>query len=197
MHTQTGPPTKVNSTSGNRFAQARLGGSDVRSSLLLSSRSLRPWYGSMKTHGDRQTASRSADFPRASCLSQKDMSMYRRISATNVHIPSNLKWYERPLLFLRLVQSPYSNVVHTTKYSLLTFIPKNLFEQFHRFANLYFLLILILSYIPAIQAFGAEVAWIPLSTVLGVTAFKDLFEDYRRYRSDKELNHRRCAVYSK
>src|SRR3989338_700372 len=33
------------------------------------------------------------------------------------------------------------NKISTTKYNLLTFIPKNLIEQFKRIANLYFLFI--------------------------------------------------------
>ncbi len=37
-----------------------------------------------------------------------------------------------------------NNAVRTTKYTLLTFVPQNLFEQFCRLANLYFLLISIL-----------------------------------------------------
>lgn len=34
-----------------------------------------------------------------------------------------------------------SNVIKTSKYTLLTFLPVNLFEQFRRFANIYFLVI--------------------------------------------------------
>ena len=49
------------------------------------------------------------------------------------------------------------NYVRTTKYTILTFLPKNLFEQFHRFANLYFLFIVLLNWVPAINAFGKEV----------------------------------------
>lgn len=33
-----------------------------------------------------------------------------------------------------------NNSVRTTKYTLLTFLPKNLFEQFRRIANFYFLI---------------------------------------------------------
>jgi hypothetical protein len=43
------------------------------------------------------------------------------------------------------------NHVRTTKYTLLTFLPKNLFEQFHRYANIYFLVIAILNWMPFIQ----------------------------------------------
>ncbi len=89
------------------------------------------------------------------------------------------------------------NKIRTTKYSILTFLPKNLFEQFHRFANLYFVFIVLLNWIPAVNAFGKEVAMLPVLFVLTVTALKDAFEDYRRYRSDKRINALPCRVYSK
>lgn len=37
-----------------------------------------------------------------------------------------------------------SNVIHTAKYNAFSFLPLNLYEQFHRTSNLYFLLIIIL-----------------------------------------------------
>ena len=88
-----------------------------------------------------------------------------------------------------------SNVVETTKYTIWNFLPKNLFEQFHRFANIYFLAIAILNWVPAIKAFAKEITMIPLLFVLSVTLLKDLFEDQRRRRSDKEVNNRQCHVY--
>ena len=51
-----------------------------------------------------------------------------------------------------------NNNISTTKYSWLSFLPKNLFEQFHRFANLYFLFIVILNWVPSISAFGREIS---------------------------------------
>ncbi|KAK4298644.1 hypothetical protein Pmani_029035 [Petrolisthes manimaculis] len=89
------------------------------------------------------------------------------------------------------------NSICTTKYTLLSFLPKNLFEQFHRFANLYFLFIVLLNFVPAVNAFGKEVAMLPLIFVLGITAIKDAFEDRRRYLSDRRVNYATCRVYSR
>lgn len=89
-----------------------------------------------------------------------------------------------------------NNAIKTTKYSLWSFLPKNLFEQFHRFANIYFLGIVILNLIPEINAFGKYIAMVPLIFVLSVTAVKDLFEDRRRYRSDKKVNNSICHVFN-
>eukprot|EP00061_Rhincodon_typus_P017947 g46896.t1 len=85
-----------------------------------------------------------------------------------------------------------SNRLKTTKYTLLSFLPKNLFEQFHRFANVYFVFIALLNFVPIVGAFQPELALAPVVFILAVTALKDLWEDYRRYRSDQEINHMDC-----
>lgn len=85
------------------------------------------------------------------------------------------------------------NKIRTTKYTLLSFLPKNLLEQFHRVANLYFIFIVVLNWF--IDAFGKEISLIPVLFVLGVTAIKDLFEDRRRRASDKRINNSTCRVY--
>ncbi|XP_020278795.1 probable phospholipid-transporting ATPase VD isoform X2 [Pseudomyrmex gracilis] len=87
------------------------------------------------------------------------------------------------------------NRVRTTKYTALSFLPRNLLEQFHRVANLYFIFIVLLNWVPAINAFGKEVAMIPVVFVLGVTALKDFFEDRRRLASDRRVNNSTCRVY--
>jgi len=46
-----------------------------------------------------------------------------------------------------------SNKIRTSKYTILTFLPLNLFEQFHRLANVYFLILVILNWIPQLQGF--------------------------------------------
>ncbi|CAL8298624.1 unnamed protein product [Boreogadus saida] len=87
------------------------------------------------------------------------------------------------------------NAIRTTKYSLLTFIPINLFQQFRRVANLYFLFLVLLNWVPAVEAFQKEITMVPLLVVLIAIAFKDALEDYRRYLFDKTVNHRLVRVY--
>uniref|UniRef100_A0AAV2KYM5 Phospholipid-transporting ATPase n=2 Tax=Knipowitschia caucasica TaxID=637954 RepID=A0AAV2KYM5_KNICA len=48
-----------------------------------------------------------------------------------------------------------------------------------------------------VNAFQPELALAPVVFILSVTAIKDLWEDYRRHRSDKEINHMDCLVYSR
>lgn len=88
------------------------------------------------------------------------------------------------------------NSIRTAKYSILTFLPRNLFEQFHRIAYIYFLVIAILNQIPQLAVFGREASILPLAFVLLVTAIKDAYEDYRRHRSDRIENNRMAWVLS-
>lgn len=132
--------------------------------------------------------------------SSKNMSTnyLRRISASTVVLPP-VKWYKRLYIPGLVVNrpSPFSNAIHTTKYTVLNFLPKNLFEQFHRWANIYFLFIALLNFVPAVEAVGKEVAFIPLLVILSVTIVKDIFEDYRRWKSDRVVNGRLCSVYDR
>lgn len=86
------------------------------------------------------------------------------------------------------------NSVRTSKYSFITFFPKNIFEQFHRVAYIYFLVIAVLNQLPQLAVFGRGVSVLPLAFVLSVTAIKDAYEDYRRHRSDRIENNRLASV---
>uniref|UniRef100_A0A3B4T7E9 Phospholipid-transporting ATPase n=1 Tax=Seriola dumerili TaxID=41447 RepID=A0A3B4T7E9_SERDU len=98
-------------------------------------------------------------------------------------------------VFLCIKKSRYSgNAIKTYKYNVLTFIPLNLYEQFKRVANLYFLALLILQIIPDISTLPWYTTLIPLVVVLGITAIKDLVDDLARHRMDKEINNRKSEV---
>lgn len=86
------------------------------------------------------------------------------------------------------------NSIHTTKYSVVTFLPRNLYEQFHRVAYLYFLVLVALNMVPQLGVFTPAASVLPLAFVLGVTAVKDAYEDWRRHRSDRNENNRTASV---
>ncbi|OWK01801.1 hypothetical protein Celaphus_00017819, partial [Cervus elaphus hippelaphus] len=73
-----------------------------------------------------------------------------------------------------------NNAIKTYKYNALTFLPMNLFEQFKRAANFYFLVLLILQAIPQISTLAWYTTLVPLLVVLGITAIKDLVDDVVR-----------------
>uniref|UniRef100_A0A8B9K1T2 Phospholipid-transporting ATPase n=1 Tax=Astyanax mexicanus TaxID=7994 RepID=A0A8B9K1T2_ASTMX len=96
------------------------------------------------------------------------------------------------------LQRKYSgNKIRTTKYTFLSFIPKNLFEQLHRFANVYFIFLAALNFVPIVNAFQPEIAIIPIILVMSVTAVKDLWEDQRRRKSDRQVNNLLCDAYDR
>ena len=70
-----------------------------------------------------------------------------------------------------------NNFVKTSKYTVLTFVPLNLIEQFMRAANVYFLFISGLQQIPGISPTGRWTTLGPLLVVLAFTALKEAFED--------------------
>ncbi|KAJ8514613.1 hypothetical protein ONZ45_g7879 [Pleurotus djamor] len=81
------------------------------------------------------------------------------------------------------------NKVRTSKYTVITFVPKNLYEQFRRVANLYFLALIIVQIFPIFGAASAQSAMLPLVFMLTVTAIKDGVEDYRRAMQDDFVNN--------
>jgi hypothetical protein len=71
-----------------------------------------------------------------------------------------------------------NNYIKTSKYTLLTFLPLNVFEQFQRLANFYFLCLLVLQFIPFISSLTPITTAVPLIGVLALTAIKDAYDDF-------------------
>ena len=81
---------------------------------------------------------------------------------------------------LEAVQLNYrGNYVSTTKYTAFNFIPKSLFEQFRRVANIYFLIVACVSFSP-LAPYTALSIVAPLLVVIGATMVKEAVEDWRR-----------------
>ncbi|KAK8448632.1 hypothetical protein SEVIR_7G067100v4 [Setaria viridis] len=87
-------------------------------------------------------------------------------------------------------QSYCDNRISNTKYNLWNFFPKNLWEQFRRFMNQYFLLIACLQLWSRITPVSPATTWGPLIIIFIVSASKEAWDDYNRYLSDKKANER-------
>lgn len=66
---------------------------------------------------------------------------------------------------------------------------------FNRAANLYFVFLALLNWVPAVEAFQKEITMIPVLVVLVVIAIKDALEDYRRYLCDRKVNNNQVLVF--
>jgi len=83
----------------------------------------------------------------------------------------------------------WSNQNVTSKYTIVTFLPRNLLEQFRRIANIFFLAIAILQFFPKFSTISPGLVILPLIAVLAITAVKDGYEDIKRHQADHQINH--------
>ncbi|ERT00307.1 phospholipid-translocating ATPase [Sporothrix schenckii 1099-18] len=81
------------------------------------------------------------------------------------------------------------NKIRTAKYTPLSFIPKNLYFQFHNIANIFFLFVVILAFFSIFGVENPGLNSVPLIAIIVITAIRDAIEDVRRTRSDKTLNN--------
>ncbi|KAG9001427.1 hypothetical protein FRB94_004792 [Tulasnella sp. JGI-2019a] len=82
-----------------------------------------------------------------------------------------------------------TNQVVTSKYTPITFLPRNLFEQFRRVANIFFFGIAVLQFFSVFSTISPGLVILPLLAVLLITALKDGYEDIKRHQSDRAINH--------
>ncbi|XP_032326501.1 probable phospholipid-transporting ATPase IIB isoform X3 [Camelus ferus] len=86
------------------------------------------------------------------------------------------------------------NSIKNQKYSVFTFIPGVLHEQFKFFLNLYFLVVSCSQFVPALKIGYLYTYWAPLGFVLAVTITREAIDEFRRFQRDKEVN---SQLYSK
>ncbi|CAF1163949.1 unnamed protein product, partial [Rotaria sordida] len=88
-----------------------------------------------------------------------------------------------------------SNRISTSKYSILTFLPKFLFEQFRKYSNIFFLCIVIFQQIPGVSPTGRYTTAVPLTFILCCAAIKEIIEDVKRHIQDDAVNRRKVLIY--
>ncbi|KAM7252147.1 hypothetical protein ACFE04_024030 [Oxalis oulophora] len=94
------------------------------------------------------------------------------------------------------------NHISNRKYSVLNFIPKNLWEQFSRFMNQYFLLIACLQLWSLITPVNPASTWAckymgSFIFIFAVSASKEAWGDCNRYLSDKKQTRNKSGLLDK
>uniref|UniRef100_A0A7N8YDV1 Phospholipid-transporting ATPase n=1 Tax=Mastacembelus armatus TaxID=205130 RepID=A0A7N8YDV1_9TELE len=81
----------------------------------------------------------------------------------------------------------------TTKYGILTFLPRFLYEQIRRAANAFFLFIALMQQIPDVSPTGRYTTLVPLIFILTVAGIKEIIEDYKRHKADNTVNKKKTT----
>lgn len=71
-----------------------------------------------------------------------------------------------------------TNGIQTRKFTLISFVPKSLYLQFLRIANVYFLFSAIISSIGEVSSIGPATSIFPLAFVLVTSMFREGYEDW-------------------
>jgi phospholipid-translocating ATPase len=92
-------------------------------------------------------------------------------------------------------QSPYvHNSIRSSRYSLVSFFPRQFIAQFSKLANAYFLAISIMQLIPGLSTTGQFTTIVPLLLFISISMAKEGWDDLRRWKLDKEENSRSTYV---
>ncbi|KAI1763276.1 phospholipid-translocating P-type ATPase [Hypoxylon sp. FL1150] len=93
-----------------------------------------------------------------------------------------------PLIDERSGGDYVSNFIRSSRYTKWSFVPKQLYFQFSKLANFYFLIIAVLQLIPGLSTTGSYTTLIPLLIFVSISMGKEGYDDYRRYVLDKTEN---------
>ena len=99
-----------------------------------------------------------------------------------------------PLIDERTGSEYISNSIRSSRYTIWTFLPFQLWFQFTKVANLYFLVTGILQLIPGLSTTGTYTTILPLLFFLSFSIAREGYDDFRRHQLDKVENRRLTKV---
>ena len=86
------------------------------------------------------------------------------------------------------------NTTKTSKYTWWNFLPAMLWEQYHKLTNVYFLVIVVLEFIPVISPLPPWSSVLAILFVLVTSMCREGFEDRNRHKADREVNLQEFTV---
>lgn len=125
----------------------------------------------------------------------------RKIPIILDHEMAEHKLYSSPkddLLIDERLEAPYcNNQITSSRYTIYSFFPRQLYAQFSRLANSYFFLVAILQMIPGWSTTGTYTTIIPLCVFMGISMAREAWDDFRRHRLDKQENEKLANILIK
>jgi phospholipid-translocating ATPase len=164
----------------------------------LSERAFKEYYLSAQDEWTKKKAATAAICNRAEAVMTSMQKFILRIkdippTQDGRHIDLNPSMVET-LLDERTGKAYIANWIRSSRYSFWSFFPRQLFAQFTKMANFYFLIVAILQMIPGLSTTGTYTTIVPLLIFVCISMGKEGFDDWRRYRLDKEENNRFARV---
>ncbi|CDF87326.1 related to phospholipid-transporting ATPase DNF3 [Zygosaccharomyces bailii ISA1307] len=125
----------------------------------------------------------------------------RQIPVSLDHETKEYKHYthkESNLLADERTDRPYvSNQISSCKYTVYTFLPRQLYYQFSKFANVYFFLISLLQVIYGWSTKIPYTMMIQLCVFIGFSMAREAYDDFKRHCLDKKENEKYAKVLTK
>ena len=87
------------------------------------------------------------------------------------------------------------NSIRTSQYTLFTFLPLGIMNQYKTPFNWFFLIQAIIDCIPSISSVDPVTTIMPVIIVLIISLIREAVEDYRKYSNDKLANEALISVY--
>ncbi|KAG2187569.1 hypothetical protein INT44_005258 [Umbelopsis vinacea] len=87
-----------------------------------------------------------------------------------------------------------SNSITSTRYNLFDFLPKQLYAQFSKVANLYFLFVAIIQMVPGWSPTGQFTTILPLAIFTSIAMAREGYDDLRRKKADQTENNAKAQV---
>ena len=88
-----------------------------------------------------------------------------------------------------------NNSIKTTQYTLYTFLPLAIINQYKTPFNWFFLIQAIIDCIPSISSVEPVTTIMPVLIVLIISLIREAVEDYRKYSNDKKANETLISVF--
>ena len=88
-----------------------------------------------------------------------------------------------------------NNGIRTYRYTILTFLPLAIINQYKNPFNIFFLCMMIIFCIPVISPVGPVTIILPVVVVLIINLIREAFEDYKKHKNDRLANDAPCHIY--